>query len=457
MINSDQLNGTVNNNKKNNKNNKKNNNDKDDITIHPLDPKYQKQWHHNIIGTDMAWRRTTGDGAVIVAVIDSGIDYEHPDLLGNLWINRHEIPDDNIDNDGNGFIDDVYGWNFIYNNNDIMDDNGHGTHISGIIGAQGSNAIGVTGIAWNIAIMPLKFLDANGSGRVSDAMRALNYAIQMGATISQNSWTCHGCEHTAIRMAIQKAGSAHGHVYVASAGNKAANNDNPLVPTIPCSFKLDNIICVGATDDAGKYTTWSNWGKTSVHLAAPGRSIYSTKPNSKYGWKSGTSQAAPMVAGVAALIRSINFYATPEDIKSAIINSVHVDPSLEMKCVSSGILNAHGALEIIVKGLERVDTTTKSPSTVVIPKTTTSKSSKGSSSNDDDDDDDSCGDAFCDRVAPRDNGAYCNTHSIPHPICQGSSIECEPCSSLPKPDSWALEAHSSTPPRTTSPLFRLHR
>ncbi|KAF4758140.1 hypothetical protein FOZ63_021285, partial [Perkinsus olseni] len=128
----------------------------------------------------------------------------------NLWINRHEIPDDNIDNDGNGYIDDVYGWNFIYNNNDIMDDNGHGTHISGIIGAQGSNAIGVTGIAWNIAIMPLKFLDANGSGRVSDAMRALNYAIQMGATISQNSWTCHGCEHTAIRMAIQKAGSAHG-------------------------------------------------------------------------------------------------------------------------------------------------------------------------------------------------------------------------------------------------------
>ncbi|EER04229.1 subtilisin, putative [Perkinsus marinus ATCC 50983] len=250
-----------------------------------------------------------GDGAVIVAVIDSGIDYTHPDLVDNIWINKDEIPgSDNIDNDANGFIDDIYGWNFVHNTNNIMDDNGHGTHIGGIIGAKGSNNIGATGIAWDVAIMPLKFLNADGIGRVSDAMRALDYAIQMGATISQNSWTCHKCDDTtttnynAIKMAIQKAGNAHG---------------------------------------------------------------------------------------------SINFYATPVDIKNAIMNSVDTDPNLEMKCLSSGILNAYRALNTVIHNNNKnkkkkndhlhKSKTSSSVINIIISTTTTMN------------DDYICGDAFCNK------------------------------------------------------------
>lgn len=245
-----------------------------------------------------AWDRATGTGGTVVAVIDTGIDYRHPDLAANMWTNTREIAGNGRDDDGNGYVDDIYGYNFVANNGNPLDDNGHGTHVSGTIAGVGDNGIGVAGVNWRGKLMALKFLDSTGSGYVSDAVAALDYAVRMGAKISNNSWGGGGADPLLSR-AISNARAA-GHIFVAAAGNESANND--VTASYPANYNYDNVVSVAAVDHNDNLAYFSNYGATSVDIAAPGVGIYSTLPNNSYGTYSGTSMATPHVTGALSLL-----------------------------------------------------------------------------------------------------------------------------------------------------------
>jgi len=316
---------------------------------YPNDPAYPYLWGlHNTgqapfygtadadIDAPDAWAITTGSPSVIVAVVDTGVDYTHPDLAANIWQNPQEIIN-GIDDDGNGYIDDVRGWNFVSKNNDPMDDNGHGTHCAGTIAAVGNNGIGIAGTAWNVKIMPLKFLNAQGSGYVSDAISAILYANQKGAAVISNSWS-----GTGYTQSLKDAIDASSAVVVCAAGNSGANADTS--PQYPAAFSSSNILSVAATDYNDKLASFSNYGATSVDLAAPGVSIYSTTKSGSYQYLSGTSMATPHVSGVAALLKSQNPSMSATQIRSRIISSVDAISSLSGKVASGGRLNAAKAL-----------------------------------------------------------------------------------------------------------------
>lgn len=288
----------------------------------PNDPMLGQQWGLKnanatyTINAAAAWDKTTGSGRTIVAVIDTGVDYNHPDLAPNMWRNTAEITGNGIDDDGNGYIDDIYGYNFVNNNGNPLDLNGHGTHVAGILGAQGNNGIGVTGVNWDVQIMALRFLDASGRGSTSDALRALNYAVQMGATISNNSWTSPAFD-AALEAGIKNAGLA-GHIYVAAAGNAGQNSD--VYKLYPGSYTADNLVTVAGLDSYNRLASWSNRGQ-SVEIAAPGTSIYSTLPNGKYGYMSGTSMATPFVTGAMALVRDQNPTWTSQQVIQRVLST----------------------------------------------------------------------------------------------------------------------------------------
>ncbi|MCP5105013.1 MAG: S8 family serine peptidase, partial [bacterium] len=256
-----------------------------DTTI-PNDPRFNELWGlHNTgqtggtadvdIDAPEAWDNTTGGADVIVAVIDSGIDYNHPDLAANTWVNPGEIPD-GLDNDGNGYIDDIHGINAITGSGDPMDDNGHGTHCSGTIGGRGNNGIGVAGVNWNVKIMGTKFLNSSGSGNSANAIECIDYIIDQKINHGQNIVSINasyggGGYSTAVKDAIDAAGTA-GIVFCASAGNAYTNND--ATPHYPSSYTSSNIISVTAVDHYGNQ--YYNYGAVSVDIAAPGRNILST-------------------------------------------------------------------------------------------------------------------------------------------------------------------------------------
>ncbi|MBI3449432.1 MAG: choice-of-anchor D domain-containing protein [Acidobacteria bacterium] len=276
--------------------------------IAPNDPGYPQLYGlHNAgqtggkpgadIHAEQAWDLTTGSRGALVAVIDTGIDLHHPDLEANIWTNPGEIPGNGIDDDGNGLIDDVHGWDFANDDNDPSDDNGHGTHVSGTIGAIGDNGVGVVGVCWQVSIVPLKFLDASGSGFTSNAIRAIDYATSLHVRVMSNSWS--GSQFTsALLEAIQSAAAAD-ILFVAAAGNNGTNDD--AIPAYPAAYDAPNIIAVAATDDNDEKASFTNYGPTTVDIAAPGVDILSTVPGG-YGFKSGTSMATPMVSGAAALL-----------------------------------------------------------------------------------------------------------------------------------------------------------
>ena len=310
------------------------------------------------IDADQAWDVTVGNGEVVVAVIDSGVDYTHPDLVANIWKNLSEIPGNGEDDDNNGYVDDVRGWDFVNNDNEPLDDNAHGTHVAGTIGAQGNNngefGTGMAGVAWNVQIMPLKFLDRNGSGYTSDAIAALNYAVANGAKISNNSWG--GAPYdSALYAAIQAAGDA-GHLFIAASGNgnlsgKAQNNDSK--PYYPASYGLDNIIAVTASDPNDKYSSFGNYGATSVDLAAPGVYIWSTIPAALdtfdyspdgYARFNGTSMATPHVSGTAALMWSVNPTLSYQTIKQLILDTGDSILNTQRPTVTNDRLNAFKAV-----------------------------------------------------------------------------------------------------------------
>ena len=287
-----------------------------------------------------AWDISTGTRNTIVAVIDSGVDYTHPDLAANMWRNAGEIAGDGVDNDGNGYVDDMYGYDFANNDADPMDDNGHGTHVSGTIGAVGNNGIGVAGVNWNTRIMALKFLGADGSGSTAGAISALNYAVQMGAKVSNNSWGGGGFS-SLLSTAISNARNA-GHIFVAAAGNSASNND--VTANYPSNYTQDNVVAVAATDSRDALASFSSYGATTVDIAAPGVGILSTLPGNRYGTYSGTSMATPHVAGAISVIWDQNPTLTYQQVIQKLYASVDKISALTGKVATGGRLNLAKAL-----------------------------------------------------------------------------------------------------------------
>jgi len=317
----------------------------------PNDPGYPQLWGLNNTGQSggtpdadidapEAWDIETGNPNQVIGVLDTGVDYNHPDLVDNIWTNPGETAGDGIDNDNNGYIDDVRGWDFAYNDNDPMDVHSHGTHVSGTIAAKGNNSVGVTGVAWDAKIMPLKFLDDGGSGYTSDAILALNYATAKGVKITNNSWGGGGYSQ-GLYDAINTAGQ-QGALFIAAAGNEAANNDIYLA--YPASYDLPNIISVASTTRTDALSSFSNYGLTSVDLGAPGSQIYSTIPGGNYATYSGTSMASPHVTGGAALVWSQNPTWTAQEVKSQLLQTTDPIPALNGKTVSGGRLNLYNAL-----------------------------------------------------------------------------------------------------------------
>ena len=286
-----------------------------------------------------AWDISTGSSSVVVAVVDTGVLYTHSDLSANIWNNTDEIPGNGIDDDHNGYIDDVRGWNFITNTSDPNDDNGHGTHVSGTIGAVGNNAIGVAGVNWHVRIMPLKAFDPAGSGDTIDAIKSIEYGNANGASVISNSWG--GPDYS---QALKDAIDASPAVVVCAAGNSANHSDDDIIPVYPASYNSTNIISVASTDQYDLLSSFSNIGLNSVDLAAPGTIIMSTYKDGYYASMSGTSMATPHVSGVAALVKAVNPSLTSEQIKRIILSTVDERISLSGKVASGGRLNAYKAV-----------------------------------------------------------------------------------------------------------------
>ena len=347
----------------------------------PNDPKYaQDYWAlHNTgqtggtpdadIDAPEAWDTTTGSSDVVVAIVDSGIDYNHPDLSSNIWTNPGEIAGNGIDDDGNGYIDDIRGWDFVSEDNDPQDAWLHGTHVAGTVGAVGNNGLYGAGVAWNVKLVPIRaidFLGTGGPGVASDAAEGIAYATSIGADITTNSYGGQSFSLT-LRKAIADAAEA-GVLFVASSGNETRDND--AIPRFPSSYHLPNVLAVGASDAEDQVAVFdqptglsggqtSNIGMTSVDLMAPGNRIYSTVPSSptdwmsynnfpaNYHWLSGTSMAVPHVAGVAALMKAEEPGLPMQTLRALLFESVDHQPSFTYQVSTGGRLNARKALDLL--------------------------------------------------------------------------------------------------------------
>ncbi|MGE0616410.1 MAG: S8 family peptidase, partial [Bacteriovoracia bacterium] len=311
------------------------------------------------IGALEAWKITQGSRDILVAVVDSGVDYTHPDLKDNIWVNEKEANGTpGVDDDGNGYVDDIYGWNFVSGTQsslahgnlgsaDPMDDNGHGTHVAGTIGASGNNGVGVTGVNWKVKIIALKFLSSAGSGGTGDEYRAIRYAIKQGVDVINASYGGGG-KSKLIEATIREAGRA-GLLFVAAAGNDSENNDT--TNSFPANYPLENILSVAATDNLDQLASFSNFGYEKVHLAAPGVAVLSTYPLAldakegaggyPYRAFSGTSMATPHVVGAAALTLAARpeLRKQPAALKKALLESSEWLPQLAGKVSSGGRLN----------------------------------------------------------------------------------------------------------------------
>ena len=324
----------------------------------PNDPRFSELWGMHNTGTGggvndadidapEAWELTKGSHDVVVGVIDTGTDYNHPDLAANIWTNPNEIASNGIDDDNNGVIDDVHGFSAVNNNGNPMDGQGHGTHVAGSIGASGDNATGVVGVNWNVTMIPCQFLGADGSGTTAGAIACINYFTNLkqnhgvNVRLTSNSWGGGGFSQ-ALSDAIQ-AGNDAGILFIAAAGNDADNSDQ--TPHYPSSYNLPGIISVASTDRSDNLSSFSTYGAVSVDLGAPGSAILSTTPNNTYASYSGTSMATPHVAGAAALVWSLNPELTIAEMKTLLMDSGDSLAALTGKTVSGKRLNVKNALD----------------------------------------------------------------------------------------------------------------
>ena len=290
------------------------------------------------IDAPRAWDLAFDAGDVLVAVLDSGVDYTHPDLAANVWINPGEIPGNGLDDDANGYVDDVHGWDFFSNDDDPMDAAGHGTHVAGIVGATTDNGLGVAGVCWSANLMVLKIGDAEGADEAS-AIAAIEYAVAMGARVINASWGEYHASQ-ALEDAVRFASDA-GLLFIASSGNDGLDTDPH--PHYPSGFDIPAVVAVAATDPWDELASFSNHGAVSVDLAAPGEDIYGLLPGS-FGRLSGTSMAAPHVTGTAALLLARDPGLSAIDLKAAILGGVEVLPQLAGLVATGGRLDAHAAL-----------------------------------------------------------------------------------------------------------------
>ena len=311
----------------------------------PNDAEFGKQWSLENIGAPEAWDIERGSRDVTVAVIDTGIDYNHEDLAANIWRNAGEVAGNGIDDDGNGYVDDVRGWNFYNNSNDPKDAIDHGTHVAGIVGAVGNNDIGVSGVSPEVGLMALRFTNDAGLGSTGAAVKAIHYAVENGADIINASWGRYDFfPPAALYDAVSYANDAD-ILFVAAAGNDGLDNDFPFYRSYPASFNLPNVISVAATNGEDGLWKRSNYGANSVDLGAPGVGIYSTLPGNRYGLRKGTSMAVPQVAGAAALLLAANPALSSAEVKQTILDAVEVIPSLENQVLTGGRLNISTLIE----------------------------------------------------------------------------------------------------------------
>lgn len=321
----------------------------------PDDPSYRDgtQWHLNNTGQSggragadidapEAWEFLHDATDVLVAVVDSGIRYTHEDLADNIWTNFGEIPGNGIDDDRNGYVDDVHGINAVNGSGNPMDDVGHGTHVAGIIGAVGNNGLGGSGVAWKVKLMGCKFITTSGEGATSDAIECLDYARAMGAKVINCSWG-NTAASASLRTAFQRLRDS-GILVAIAAGNESRNNDT--LPQYPANYDFDNLVTVVATTATDAFADFSNYGLTATHLGAPGVGIRSTWATSdqSYSTQSGTSMSAPVVAGMLALLRVRYPEETPAEIIQRLTSSTDTLPSLRSRCLSGGRANLRRAL-----------------------------------------------------------------------------------------------------------------
>lgn len=323
----------------------------------PNDPMYKELWGLNNFGqedsdgrngrkgfdiqAEKAWDIETGSKRIIVAVIDSGVDYKNENLRDNIWTNEKERNGTiGIDDDSNGFIDDIYGYNFFNDTSNPMDDYGHGTHCAGTIGAKGNDGVGITGVAWDVRIMSIKFLGDNGQGTLENGIRSILYATKMGANIMNNSWGGDPFSDL-MKEAIEEANRKN-VIFVAAAGNYAQLSD--LNPVYPANYDVENVIAVAALENNGALASFSNYGGKTVHVAAPGYNILSTILRGELDSWSGTSMAAPHVSGIAALLLSKFPSLKPVEVKNRLIKTSVPARGLKGHIVSGGIVSALKAL-----------------------------------------------------------------------------------------------------------------
>ncbi|MFN7729753.1 MAG: S8 family serine peptidase [Bdellovibrio sp.] len=308
--------------------------------------------HSGLKGLDVdaekAWDISTGSSSVVIAVIDTGVDYNHPDLKDNVWVNEVELNGlAGVDDDNNGYVDDVHGMNFTEASKPVangLDDHGHGSHCSGVIGARGDDGRGIVGLNWNVRIMPIKFLGADGGGSLEGAILAIDYATKMGAKILSNSWGGGGFSQT-LKEAIERSNAA-GTLFVAAAGNDGSNNDSS--PTYPANYEVPNILTVAAIDNRGNLASFSNYGKKTVHVGAPGVNVYSAVVGGGYDSWSGTSMATPHVSGIAGLLAASEPSLTGVEMKERIMSTARRIPALVGKTKTGGLSSAYNALANVV-------------------------------------------------------------------------------------------------------------
>ena len=329
----------------------------------PNDAKWPTLWGMQKISAPTAWDNWKGDANFTVAVIDTGIDYNHEDLKDNIWKNTKEIAANNIDDDGNGYVDDVLGWNFYWANNNPMDGNGHGTHCAGTVAGRGNNALGVAGVSWEAKLMPVKVLGDDGSGYNFDIYDGIMYAVNNGAQVTSNSYGGGGASSliaTALNAAKNK-----GVLFIAAAGNESA-----ALSGYPAYYSktYDNVISVASTDSNDALSSFSNYGD-GVNIAAPGRDILSTVPNNGYQSYSGTSMATPHVAGLAALVWSKQPNLTYLQVKDALLTTGDAIPALIGKVDSGTRINAQKALEKAMAPTPTAAPTTPAPTPTAAPTT----------------------------------------------------------------------------------------